>query len=43
MEEEQIEISRDESGGPKLLTQNSYTRRLSELQKKQIIHYLKMN
>jgi hypothetical protein len=34
MEEEQIETLRDESGGPKLLTQNSYTRRLSELRKK---------
>ena len=32
--EQQIETSRDESGGPKLLTQNSYTRRLSELRKK---------
>jgi hypothetical protein len=32
MEEEKIETSRDE--GPKLLTQNSYTRRLSELRKK---------
>lgn len=41
MEEEKTETSRDE--GPKLLTQNSYTRRLSELRKKQIIHYLKMN
>ena len=32
MEEE--EEKKDESGGPKLLTQNSYTRRLSELRKK---------
>jgi len=32
MEEEKNETSRDE--GPKLLTQNSYTRRLSELRKK---------
>uniref|UniRef100_A0A6C0EYL4 Uncharacterized protein n=1 Tax=viral metagenome TaxID=1070528 RepID=A0A6C0EYL4_9ZZZZ len=34
MEEEERERERDESGGPKLLTQNSYTRRISELRKK---------
>ena len=31
---EEEEKKKDESGGPKLLTQNSYTRRLSELRKK---------